>query len=143
MDERRLRATQIIPAQVLSAQASLWLSRNKIDPSHLHHVFTWDGYDFTALAANIPGESKRNRVKHCYLLSGVQAFLQSGELRFANVQAQQLCGESHCYDGRNHYHYVKAIGNLMSGSRSAGYELTELGLQAAANLIKEIIKGRI
>ena len=43
-----------------------------------------------------------------------------------------------CFDGSNHALYMKGKGNVLGGSKDAGWTLTGPGLKAGAELVKKL-----
>jgi hypothetical protein len=70
-------------------------------------------------------------------MAGLAALFSSGEASFSDDAARNVCTHFGCYDQRNHSTYVKALGNNVTGSKSAGWKLTAPGLTAIANRVKE------
>jgi hypothetical protein len=125
-------------ANDLPRRASVWISQANLSLPELDAVFhrTSSGVEF--IAHSVPGKSNKERVRSCYLLCGVQGLLKLGEARFADEDARRICRELGCYDRANHATYLKALGNLVTGAKSTSYELTQPGLRAAAEVVREI-----
>ena len=120
----------------LARRAQIWLSQNNLKIGDLASVFHGTGSGYELIVHQLPGTTNKERVQHCYVLCGVRALLNTGEPRFADEEARRVCRDLGCYDSTNHAYYVKAVGNLMVGSKSTGFELTQPGLRAAAALAR-------
>jgi hypothetical protein len=105
----------------LPRRASVWISQTNLSLSDVDSVFHRTSGGVDLIAHSVPGKSNKERVRSCYLLSGVQGLLKSGEARFADEDARQICRELGCYDKANHATYVKALGNLVTGTKSTSY----------------------
>lgn len=55
---------------------------------------------------------------------------------FSDGEARELCTQFGCYDQGNHSKIYKDFGNRATGSKNAGWKLTNPGLVAAAGLLK-------
>jgi len=119
-------------------RVSIWMSQNSLDEGALSAVFHISPSGVEVIAHRLPGKSTRERVRGCYLLAGIQAFLSTGEPRFADEVARAVCKDLGCYDQANHAAFVKSLGNLVAGSKSTSFELTQPGLKAAAELIRTV-----
>ena len=127
-----------VPLAEFPRRVSIWMSQNFLGATDLEGVFHMGSGGVEIIAHSVPGNSNRERVRSCYLLAGLKSFLASGEPRFTDDTARAICRDLGCYDKANHSTYVKSLGNLIIGSKSSTYELTQPGLKAAAELIKEI-----
>lgn len=122
----------------LSPKVGPWLSKNALSIEQLEHVFSIDKDGIDVIAANLPGSSKRQNTFESYLLCGLKAFLQTGETAFNDKDARSICSKVGCYDTGNHFNYMKAFGNTISGSKETGWKLTNPGLVEAAKVIKTL-----
>jgi hypothetical protein len=125
-------------AYELPKRALIWLSQASLSVQELDSIFHRSPLGVEFIAHSVPGKSKKDQVRSCYVLAGVQGLLKSGEARFADDDARAICRDLGCYDKANHATYVKALGNLVIGSKSTSYELTQPGLRAAAEIMKEM-----
>jgi len=119
-------------------RAAVWLAQNKLDDEMLNSVFHRTPTGVELIVHELPAHSNKERVQQCYLLCGVRALLSTGEPKFSDEDARATCRELGCYDRDNHANYVKATGNLLAGSKSAGFELTQPGLRIAADVIRKM-----
>ncbi len=117
------------------------MRKYNIDNAQLDHVFSVSSEEVDVIAAKMPGESKRQQTLEAYLICGLKAFLQGGEAKFEDKDARSLSQKLGCYDTANHYNYMKAFGNLLSGSKEGGWKLTNPGFERAAQLIKQLTES--
>lgn len=122
----------------LSPKASTWATKNGITNEQLDHIFAIDGKVIEVIAAKLPGKSKRQQTVEAYILGGLQSFLKAGEPTFTDKEARDICVKVGCYDQGNHFNYVKALKNLVSGSKETGWKLSNPGLVEAAKLVKTL-----
>jgi len=119
-------------------RVNVWMNQNSLDEGALDNVFHVSPSGVEVIAHTLPGKSNRERVRGCYLLAGVKSFLSTGEPRFADEVARAICRDLGCYDPANHSTFVRSLGNLVAGSKSSSFELTQPGLKAAAELIRAV-----
>jgi hypothetical protein len=93
-----------------------------------------DGID--VIASRMPGKSKRQQTVQAYVICGLRAFLQTGELGFTDKDARDVCNKVGCYDSPNHSNYIKALGNLVGGSKDSLWKLTNPGLGESAQIVR-------
>lgn len=127
--------------QALPRRAQAWLTQNSIDEKVLGAVFHRSSAGVEVIAHELPGQSNKERMQQCYLLAGLRGLLHQGEPHFSDDEARALCRTLGCYDAANHATYVKAIGNLTTGSKASGFELTMPGLRAGAEMIRRMTNG--
>lgn len=123
----------------LPAQVRAWMKQNGLSMQQIQQVFHIEADDANVIAAQIPGKSNRDKVRNAYILSGTAQFLATGEIKFDDKTARELCEEYGFYDHTNHSKYLKG-GNEFSGSPKKGWTLTKPGLRAVAILIIELSK---
>lgn len=126
------------PVDGISQKASGWMRKNGLSPELLDHVFSIDGGNIDVIATKMPGRSKRQQTVESYLICGLRAYLQTGEVSFVDKDARSLCQKVGCYDPPNHSNYMKALGNRITGSKDAGWRLTNPGLSEAAHIVKQL-----
>jgi hypothetical protein len=119
-------------------RAQVWITQNRLDSESLEAVFHRSSVGMEVIAHELPGQNKKEQTHQCYLLAGLRGLLDQGEPRFSDEEARDLCRTLGCYDAANHAVYVKAIGNLMSGSKANGFELTMPGMRAGAELVRRM-----
>jgi hypothetical protein len=122
----------------LPRRVTIWMSQNAVNEGMLERAFHFSPSGLEVIAHTLPGKSNRERTRSCYLLAGLQSFLGSGEPRFTDESARAICRDLGCYDAPNHATYVKSLGNLVAGSKASAFELTQPGLKAAAELIRDL-----
>jgi hypothetical protein len=122
----------------ISAKGIDWMKKNGISGELLDHTFSIDKDGIDVIAARMPGKSKRQQTLETYIISGLRAFLQSGEPAFGDREARELCQRIGCYDSANHYNYIKGFGNRIAGSKGSGWRLTNPGLSQAAQIVKQL-----
>jgi hypothetical protein len=127
-----------VDSLTLPRRAQIWLSQNSMRIDDLEPVFHFSPSGVEIIAHDVPGRTNKERVRSCYLLAGLKSLCSSGEAKFSDDDARRTCRDLGCYDQANHSTYVRSIGNLLVGSKNAGYELTQPGLRAAAETIKNI-----
>ena len=123
-------------AEVLPARVRTWMRQNDLSMAEIEQLFHIDN-GTVEIIAEIPGRSKKEKVRNAYILTGVSTFLVTGEQRFDDATARGLCERVGIYDPTNHSKYMKD-GNEFTGSRDRGWTVTIPGLKAGANLVKGI-----
>jgi hypothetical protein len=109
-----------------------------ITDGQLNHVYSISPDEIDVIAASMPGKSKRQQTLEAYVLCGLRAFIRSGDGRFDDKEGRGLCQKLGCYDAATHYNYIKAFGNLLSGSREGGWKMTNPGFERAAQIVKQL-----
>jgi len=127
-----------VDSGALPVKASRWLKQHELTVEDLENVFHLASDD-VQIIAEVAGASAKEKTQRCYLLSGVRSLLEGGEPKFSDEHAKALCRENGCYDTANHSKYVKSLGKSVAGSKAAGFELTQPGLRAAADVIKTFV----
>lgn len=125
----------------IAAKAAAWMKKNGLSRELLDHVFSIDGEGIDVIATKMPGSSKRQQTVEAYLMCGLRTFMQAGEVSFLDKDARALCQKVGCYDAPNHSNYMKALGNRVTGSKDAGWKLTNPGLSEAAHIVKQLTEG--
>lgn len=127
-------------APSLSSPAHLWLRRNSIPvDDRLARIFSIDQPQVDLIAAEIPGQSTKARMRALFLLRGACAYLTSGEFRFSDDVVRETCRQYGAYDSSNFSMYLRSFNDEVAGSRDSGYSLTARGQRAAADLIKQML----
>jgi hypothetical protein len=122
----------------LNRRVQYWLKKYDVREQDLERVLDFDnGY---TLIAHIPGESKREQSINCYLVAGLQAMLSTGEPKFRDDEAVNLCKREGCYDRANHSTTRTQLGKRVTGDKESAFTLTSLGLEQAAMLVKDMLK---
>ena len=118
----------------LSVRARTWRKQNGLSMEQLEQVFHIT--DGKVEVLEVPGGSNREKTINAYVLAGLARYLVAGELKFDDKSAREVCSTSGCYDNTNHSTYLKAKGNLFTGTKESGWALTTPGLKHAADLVK-------
>jgi hypothetical protein len=116
-------------------KAALWIKQNGITSDQIANAFS-DG----EFIADLPGTSKANRTENAYVLCGIGQLLKTGEPKFNDNVARELCKTHKCFDLANHSSNVKEARQWFNGSKQAGWTLTHPGLKRGADLVKQIAK---
>jgi hypothetical protein len=120
----------------LPPKVANWMRTNGLNHEQLNAVFHIDGGICEVLPAEALGKNGKEKTINAYVLAGVAAFLQSGEPRFDDKTARDVCRTMGCFNEGNHAYYLKGKGNVIAGSKDGGWMLTGPGLKLGADLIK-------
>jgi hypothetical protein len=126
-----------LPSDGIHPKAAQWMSTNGIARAQLEHVFSIETNSIDVIAAKLPGKSKRQQTVNAYLLCGLKFFLGTADTAFVDKDAREICSKIGCYDSANHSNYMKAFGNLITGTKESGWKITNPGLVQAAKVVKE------
>lgn len=118
--------------------AARWLSQNGISQAQIENVVHVSDGSVDLIVGEIPGASKKEQTMNCYLFSGLRELFSSGIPKFSEEQAVALCQRMGCFDRSNHSSHRKTFGNLIAGTKNAGYSLSAPGLRMVAELVKEL-----
>jgi hypothetical protein len=121
----------------LPAKAKAWMKKYDVTEEQLGHVFHTDG-GAEVIAAVAPGKNVKQKTINAYVLTGISSLISTGEAKFDDKAARQVCKDMGCLSETNHATYVKEKGNVIGGSKNAGWTLTGPGLKAGADLVKEL-----
>jgi hypothetical protein len=125
-----------LPPSGFSDKANAWIKKNEIEAATLDEMFHLDDGKVELILAKAIGKSKRAQTVNTYILTGLAAFLETGDPAFSDETARAYCQHLGCYDSPNHSNYVKAFENKITGSKGTGWKLTAPGLVAAASMIR-------
>src|SRR5260370_11364031 len=105
----------------ISPVARKWISRNGLQAKQLWTIFSLstDGVDL--IATTVPGESKRQRMRNVFLLTGIAAYLGSGAARFSHQQVKEACLHYDAFDSANFSANLKHFSREVTGSKDTGY----------------------
>src|SRR5262245_59372781 len=109
-----------------------------ITSAQLSHVFHLDGGTSEVIASEAPGKNGKEKTINAYVLTGISAFLQSGEAKFDDKTARDVCKLMGCFNEGNHAYYLKGKGNALGGTKDSGWTLTGPGLKSGAELVKAL-----
>jgi hypothetical protein len=126
------------PANGSSNKASGWMKKFGISQDQLENLFAIDGDSVEIIATTMPGTSLRQKSVESYVIAGLASFLKTGDPAFTDKDARAVCSKVGCYDPSNHTNYMRAIGNLASGSKETGWKLSNPGLSRAAAIVKSL-----
>jgi hypothetical protein len=121
----------------LPAKARSWMKQHNLTLEQLNQVFHF-GDNGIDIIASIPGATKKQQVQNAYVLLGVARLLASGETKFDDMSARELCESGGFFDHTNHMKAMK--GSEFTGSREKGWVLTAPGLKHGASLVVELSK---
>lgn len=124
-------------ASELPLQTKAWMQKYTLSLNAIESLIHIDGANATVIELPTNDASAKQKTRICYLMTGLAALFSNGEPSFADEAAREVCRHFGCYDQKNHATYVKALGNSVAGSKSAGWKLTTPGLSAVASLIRE------
>jgi hypothetical protein len=113
-----------------------WMKKNNVTDEELARVFEADSsYEFIG---HLPDGANSVKSLNCYLLTGMQAFLRTGDPTFRDADAMALCKSEHCYDVSNHSTTRASIlrRKYILGSKDETFVLSSAGQEAAAALVK-------
>jgi hypothetical protein len=120
-------------------KAAAWMKKNALSREQLEHAFSIDRDSIDVIASQMPQKTVSKQVVQAYVICGVAAFLKTGELAFTDKDARRLCEKVGAYDQANHATYTKKFANLITGSKEAGWKLTNPGLSEGVKIIKELV----
>jgi len=124
----------------LPIRARAWVRQIGLTSEQLQQVFHFADGKVDVIASDIPGSSAKVKTVNAYVLAGLAKYLASGDLKFDDKLARSVCATSGCYDNTNHATYLKAKGNLFTGSKE-GWAMTSPGLKHGAELVKALTKS--
>ena len=124
----------------ISPVALKWMQRSGLSPALLSDIFSLGGSEISLISKDVPGKSKRQRMRNVLLLEGITTYLGKGVPRVSYDELRQACEHYDAYDGANFAAHLKSFGADISGSKDTGYTLSARGLTAATHLIKGMIK---
>lgn len=122
----------------ISAKAATWMKKNALTRGQMDHVFSIEPESIEVIAPKMPETGKRKQTLKAYVLCGISSFLKNGDTTFNDAEARELCIKVGCYDGPNHANYTTGFDNSLTGSKDSGWKLTNPGLSAGAQLIKQL-----
>lgn len=128
-------------AASFGTKATHWTRSNNLTKEELQSVFEFSDGSVELLAVKVPGKTKKEQSINSYLLVGAKSLLAGDDPKFVDKEAVAYCKQAGCHDGANHASTRASLGSKVSGNKSTGFRLSTPGLQAAAQLIKQIAKG--
>jgi hypothetical protein len=121
----------------LPAKAKAWMKKYEINAEQLGHVFHLDG-NHEVIASEAPGGNSKLQTINSYVLTGILSLISTGEASFDDKTARKVCKSLGCFNEGNHSAYMRNKGNVLGGSKEAGWTLTGPGLKTGADLVKAI-----
>jgi hypothetical protein len=128
----------LVATDGISGKALAWMKKNSITREQLDHVFCIENDSIDVIASKMPAFGKRQQTVQAYIVCGLKSFLKTGEPTFSDDEGRELCSKVGCYDVANHSNYRKAFGNFVSGSKDAGWRLSNPGLSEGAQIVKQL-----
>lgn len=122
----------------LHVKARTWMRTNSVSRAQIDHVFHREEAGFEILGGEVPGKSDREKTINAYMLTGIAQFLLTGEAKCADKSARTTCNAYGCFQATNHAKFLKATGNVLTGSKAKGWTVTGPGLRAVAEVLKEM-----
>jgi hypothetical protein len=125
----------------VSPVALKWMQRSGFSPQDLAPIFSLGGGEIDLITNDVPGKSKRQRMRNVLLLKGICTYLGKGVPRVAYDELRQACEHYDAYDGANFAANLKSFSAEVSGNKESGFTLSARGLSAATSLIRTMIKS--
>jgi len=122
----------------LPRRVKTWMRSHSVSEDQLHQVFHIEKGKVELIAAESPGKNGKKRTINAYILTGLTQLLQSGEPKFDDKAARAVCKSLGCLDEGNHAYNLRGKGNMIGGSKDAGWTLTGPGLKSGAELVKSM-----
>jgi hypothetical protein len=119
------------------AKAHNWMKQHGLSLEQISQVFHFTD-EGPQIIASIPGTNKREQVRNAYILCGIGRLLTSGETKFDDRVARNVCELGGFFDGTNHMKYMKC--SEFTGSREKGWVLTAPGIKLGAALVAQLSK---
>ncbi|TAN24342.1 MAG: hypothetical protein EPN33_00830 [Acidobacteria bacterium] len=123
----------------LGLRVKSWMKQNQLTSAQIAETFHLED-DAAQFIGEAQGKSAKEQTFNAYILAGLAAFLVSGETKFTEKDAVELCKKLGCHNTANHAAYLKNHGNEFTGTKAKGWTLTTPGLRRAAELVKTIAK---
>lgn len=121
----------------LQPKARLWVTQNALSLDEISHALHIEDGEIHII--EIPGKTNKERTRNAYVLMGAANLLGTGEAKFTDKEARELCERFGFYDPTNHTKYMKG-GNEFTGTKAKGWTLTAPGLKRAAEIVKSVAK---
>jgi hypothetical protein len=124
----------------LPERAKAWMKQNQLNLAQVERVFHIAHDGATVIASPVPGKGAREQTHNAYVLQGISRLLAAGDPSFTDKDARKVCQNLGCYSPTNHATYLSDKGNLLTGSKDKGWNVTAPGLKHGADLVKELTK---
>ena len=125
-------------AKGLNARVKSWMRLNSLSMGQLEQTFHIENGGIEVIAT-VPGKNNKEKVRNAYVLFGVAHFIMTGEQRFDDAGARELCERYGFYDPTNHAKYFKDASEF-GGSKERGWILTPAGMKQGAELIASLAR---
>ncbi len=120
------------------ARAITWMKQNGLNQEQVEQVFDTTSDGIRVIISEVPGKGRKEQTHNAYVLLGISRFLATGDATFEDAAARQLCTDLGCLDLPNHSKFMGDKGNVLTGSKKAGWKLTAPGLKHGVGLIKQV-----
>ena len=101
----------------LALKVRHWMRIYGVTREQLGHMFHLDGGAWEVLPSEAPGKNGKEKTINAYVLAGMSAFLQTGEAKFDDKTARNVCKTMGCFNEGNHAYYLKGRGNVLGGTK--------------------------
>ena len=119
-----------------------WMSRIGVLPAQLSTIFNLGIAEIDLVAKSVPGKNRTQKMRSVVLLEGVAAYLGTGAPHFTHEQVKEACLHYGAYDADKFTADLKRLSSEVSGSKDAGFRLTNRGLVNATKLVKTMALSR-
>ena len=119
------------------AAASKWMEKYGVSAEELEQVFHFDGNGGFVIH-DAPGRWKKEQTLNTYTLTGLGAYLATGNGAFDDATARGFCVKIGCMDQANHATHLSDKHPEFTGDKKKGYTLTTVGMKNGAALVKEL-----
>jgi hypothetical protein len=126
----------------INAVALKWMRRSNLNPKNLQKLFSLGIDEIDLVAKSVPGNSKRERMRHVLLLKAIAAYLGTGAARVTYEQLKEAALHYSAYDATNFAAHIRSFAPDVGGTKESGYTLTARGLTAATDLIREMLPSK-
>jgi hypothetical protein len=122
-------------AEGYGPRARAWIKKHGITSHVIDGAFHIDGDASTLILKTVRGTSKREKLRSVAALLGAMSLVKTDQPKFSNAEFREALKQYEAYDAANGPTNVKAHKDVIQGSASAGYTVTAVGLDLAANLL--------
>jgi hypothetical protein len=125
----------------ISPVASKWMVRNGLTAASLSSLYSLGLDEIDLVARDVPGTSKKDRMRSVLLLKGIASYLSTGVARVTDEKIREACIHYDAFDRPNFAKHLRDFAREVGGTRESGYTLTAAGLAAATDIIKDLVLG--
>ncbi len=129
-----------ISSDGISPIASKWMVRNGLTAASLSSLYSLGLDEIDLVARNVPGNSKKDRMRSVLLLKGIASYLSTGAARVSDEKIREACAHYDAFDQANFAKYLRDFAREVGGTRESGYTLTAAGLASATDVIKDALQ---